>query len=95
MGAGVVTRAQKVSAFNAAAGVADLINGLGPGVSVEFTFSGPGEGVALGGHNVTVTVSGQAFSSPCLWSLPNAWLSAGRPYILSLDGRTVEVKAAE
>lgn len=84
--------AQRRALTDAVDGTAQLVDGLAPGLTAHWSFSGAG-GVRLSfsGYNVTGT-AGTAFASDrCSWPLPNLNPVPGAEYTLTLLGGKVEV----
>lgn len=82
-----------LSAEKIAHGVAAVIDGLEPGMTVSFVFSPPAADgtLALGGRSLTVSSCGRSSASPTRWQLPDLTLTAGATCQLRLVGEEVEV----
>src|SRR5271157_5206380 len=69
-------------------GATQVLNGLEPGVSVHFVLGAAGGGAVLllSGHTVALDSAGGRLTESCRWNLPDAAVSPGVPYTLSLSG---------
>lgn len=82
-----------LSAAKIAHGVAAVIDGLEPGMTVALSFDPPASdgSLALGGRSLTVSSCGGSSASATRWQLPDLILTAATTSQLRLVGGEVEV----
>ena len=91
---GVYEYAGEADVVQVASGVAQVLNGLRPGIVAVLHYESPGENVtvALQGNVVQAAAGGVTASRYCRWQLPLRELVPGRTYDVVLRGTEVEVE---
>lgn len=88
---GVYSRSEVSAGKTLLDGVVAVIDGLQPGISVDFGYTLTSGQLVLSGHQVSLTTQWGTLTGTSRWNLPNLELVAGVAYALSLDGSTVRV----
>lgn len=92
---GVSQKTQLAAQRTELEGATGVLNGLEPGLSVRFVFGAAGGNgdLIMSGHTLALESTGGVMKAHCRWNLPDAILHPNVPYIVSLDGASVEVVA--
>jgi hypothetical protein len=90
---GVRERAYGDSAAQTARGLANVVDGLSPGLTAEFSFHSPlpGGHILLLGASVLVAWGDVASAAETRWSLPDVVLIPEHHYLFSMSADRVEV----
>lgn len=89
---GVYSRSEVSAGITLLNSVVAVVDGLRPGVSVEFGYSAPSdESLVLSGYQVTLVTRWATLTGTSRWNLPDSTLVPGATYVLSLDESSVRV----